>query len=124
MQNNTAKGSSTLHLSNGSSIDISNFEAKKPEVQLDPITGNFKMTKSADVGDAKAVVAGRQMGKSYSGNFTVSFQYEQVDYQERFEEKRKGMHDIVADGDGLTKEMVRDLVLTANKAVWQKSKDS
>ena len=64
------------------------------------------------------------MGKSYSGSFSVTFNYSDIDHQEKFEEKRKGMHDIVEDGDGLTREMVRDLVMMANKAIWQDETNS
>lgn len=56
------------------------------------------------------------------GSFVAMLSFNKTDYRERFEEKREATRDIVADGDGLTHEMVHDLVLTANKAVWQDAK--
>lgn len=46
-----------------------------------------------------------------------------TDYQERYTEKKEGLAGIIRDGDEFGKEAVRDLVLTANKAVYQESKN-
>lgn len=97
MRKNTDKDNSTLHLTN---------------VNINPVDGSF----TADSVDA--------LKMSYdSREVTVTIEYNAVDYEQKFEEKHEGMHDIVADGDGLTKDIVRDLVMTANKAIWQESKD-
>ena len=86
---------------------------QKDSIVLDPISGSFEM----------------KMGNGSTVNFdsaslTVEFEFSEVDYMEKFEEKRQALHDIVQDGDGLRKDEVADLVLTANKAVWQQSKES
>jgi len=105
-----------LHLSNGSTIDISNFEAKKPKVKLDPVTGNFTVSGSGKVSDISTSLD-RKKGLS------VEFTYQTTDYREQFENKREALHDMVADGDGFTKEEIHDLVKTANLLVWQESKN-
>lgn len=106
MRKNTDKGNSKLRLSNGSTIDISNVKVDTADVKVDPVTGNFTAAKSLD------------------DSFTVTFSFQTTDYQEQFENKRQALHDMVEDGDGFTKEEIRDLVKTANLLVWQESKDA
>lgn len=85
---------------------------QKDSIVLDPVSGTFEMR----MGNGSTV-------NFDTDNLTVEFTYSEVDYQEKFEEKRQALHDIVQDGDGLRKDEVADLVLTANKAVWQEAKD-
>lgn len=116
-QKNIAKDSSTLLLSNGSTISVKDVKATKPEVKIDPVTGEF--TISGDISVS-------QTSKSFDKNkgISVEFTYSAKDYQEEFKEKKQALHDIVEDGDGLRRDEVADLVEVANFAVWQKSKDT
>jgi len=83
------------------------------DVKLDPVTGEFKVMGSSSL---EAV-------NFNSKDLTLEFEFTHVDYQEKYESKRKGLHDMVEDGDGFTRKEIHDLVLTANKAVWQESQD-
>jgi hypothetical protein len=98
MQQNTGKDSS---------------QQQKDSITVNPITGNFEI----QVSDGTSIV------NIDSNNMTTELSYQTKDYQEKFDEKRQALEDMMADGDGYTKKEVRDLVLTANKAVWQESKD-
>lgn len=92
------------------SIDVSQAidDMKQGGIFLDPVTGEFKLEGELDT----------QFDKP-SNKITAVFTH--PDYQEQYEKKQQALADIVRDGDGLRKEEVRDLVLTANKAVWNKS---
>lgn len=120
MPKNTDKGSSKLVLSNGNSIDIDKLKAERSaRVRVNPISGKFEVAGCSDIDNSKV---GRT-DMSYSGKFNVKFEYQFVDYEEQFEEKRQALEDMVRDGDGFTKEEIRDLVMVGNKAVWQESRD-
>lgn len=107
MPKNTDKDSSKLVLSNGNEIDVSNYEM---------VVSNGT---NSDVSDAiGAVVAGRGMGKSYSGNFTL-----EPDYQERFEQEQERLVEILESGQSINKQDLELLVMKGNKAVWQESKN-
>jgi hypothetical protein len=74
-----------------------------------------------DVTDAEGVlVGGRARGRSYSVNFSIPV----VDYQERFEEERERLADIVRSDKELSQADLRMLVLVGNKVVWQESKQN
>lgn len=81
----------------------------KDTIVLDPVDGSFEMT----LGNGSTV-------DFKADDLTLEFTYTTVDYEEKFEDKRQALHDIVADGDGLRKDEVADLVMTANKAVSQR----
>jgi hypothetical protein len=55
---------------------------------------------------------------------SARFEYRILDYRDRYKQKRKALHDMVEDNDGFTREEIYDLVLTANKAVYQRSKSN
>ena len=83
------------------------------EIKLNPMTGDFKVMESDSL---------EGLGFD-SKNLTFEFSFQQVDYQKKYKNKHKGLCDMVADGDGFTREEIHDLVLTANKAIWQQAKD-
>lgn len=63
-------------------------------------------------------------GRSWVNPMTGQFTIRVRDYESEFEDKRQALHDIIRDGDGLRKDEVADLVLTAQRAIHQNGTDN
>jgi len=95
------------------STEKDNTSQQKNNIKINPVSGDIEF----DVGDVR--VSGGKFGKSPNVSFTLM-----IDYQDRFEKKQQALCDILDEGRDLQKDGVRDLVLTANKAVHQESAES
>lgn len=84
----------------------------KSEIIYDPVTEKLEMHVIQD-----STVSHNQ------DDITISGSYKTRSYQDKFQDKQQGIHDMVKDGDGVTREEIHDLVRAAQYAVWEKSAD-
>lgn len=59
-----------------------------------------------------------------SKNHELVGEFKLIDFEEQFYDKRDGLAAMVGETGEFRRDEIEDLVLTANKAVWQESKDA